>query len=97
MGKDDQEENLNVINNGGQWYDRVPDVLTAEALAAQDGVAVAANQGCEKVVLEVDNQLLAGLLRSEDERQSCSWALATDPRVECKLYLFSSCAGEKGC
>lgn len=37
-----------ILAAAGRWYDRVPDVLTAEAMAARDGVALAADQGCEK-------------------------------------------------
>jgi hypothetical protein len=46
-------------------YEHVPDVLTAEALAARDGLLLARACGFMKVVLEGDNISLVNLLRSE--------------------------------
>jgi hypothetical protein len=46
------------------WYDHVPDVLAVEALAAIDGVLLARSSGCERMVLELDNNKLVNLLSS---------------------------------
>lgn len=49
-----------------KFYERVADVLAAEAMAARDGLAFAADQGFERVELEVDNQSLSNLLQSKE-------------------------------
>jgi hypothetical protein len=48
------------------FYEHVPDVLMAEALAALDGLKLARASGFGKVLLELDNLSLVHLLRSMD-------------------------------
>jgi len=45
-----------------RWLDDVPDALTAEAMAAKEGVELALERGLDKCILEVDSQGLAKLL-----------------------------------
>jgi hypothetical protein len=53
-----------LIRGSSHWYDYVPDVLTAEALAARDGVMLARSSGYERIVLELDNKELVNLMSS---------------------------------
>ena len=46
-------------------YRHVPDALTAEAMAARDGLVFSGTHGFEKVHLEVDNLTLVNLLQSD--------------------------------
>jgi hypothetical protein len=59
-----------VVAAAATHYDHIPDVLTAEALAARDGVLLARASGFERVILEVDCLALVSLLRSEDGGRS---------------------------
>jgi hypothetical protein len=45
-----------------RWFDDVPDVLTAETLAAKEGLELAVENGYDRVVLEVDCRSLKSLL-----------------------------------
>jgi hypothetical protein len=49
-----------------QAYSRIPDVLMAEALAARDGVKLAAENCGGQVCLELDNTSVAALLRATE-------------------------------
>jgi ribonuclease HI len=49
-----------------QAYGHVPDVLTAEALAARDGLKLAVENGAQRVCLEVDNTSVVCLLRAAE-------------------------------
>lgn len=51
-----------VCSGAARWLDDVPDALTAEALAVKEGLELAAEIGCERVVLEVDCKNLKTLL-----------------------------------
>jgi hypothetical protein len=53
-----------------QAYSRIPDVLMAEALAARDGVKLAAENGGGQVCLELDNTSVVALLSSDDGNRS---------------------------
>jgi len=55
----------------GRKYENLADVLTAEALAARNGMLLAVALGYNKVILELDNQSLANSLKSmEDDRST---------------------------
>lgn len=47
-----------------RWYDHLPCALTAEAIAARDGLLLASVKGCARVVLELDNLALVESLNS---------------------------------
>ncbi|RLN34247.1 hypothetical protein C2845_PM03G26600 [Panicum miliaceum] len=53
-----------------RYLEYVPDVLTAEAVAATDGLLMARACGYDKIELELDNLSLVKLLRSEAGEQS---------------------------
>jgi hypothetical protein len=59
-----RDENGKLLQAASKFYDHIPDVLTAEVLAARDGIQLARVCGHEKVVMEVDNLTLVNLLRS---------------------------------
>ncbi|OEL33561.1 hypothetical protein BAE44_0005421 [Dichanthelium oligosanthes] len=52
-----------VLAAAARPYESLPDALTAEALAARDGLLLAREQGHNKIILEVDNLSLAKPLR----------------------------------
>jgi hypothetical protein len=45
-----------------RWFDDVPDVLTAEATAAKEGIDLAVYNGYDRVILEVDCRGLKTML-----------------------------------
>jgi ribonuclease HI len=47
---------------GGRWFDHVPDALMAEALAAKEGLELATEVGCDRVILETDSSVLHSML-----------------------------------
>ena len=53
-----------------RWLDDVPDALTAEAMAAKEGLELAAKNGYDKVILEVDCSGLKTLLDGDDGMRS---------------------------
>lgn len=61
-----------------RWFDDVPDALTAEALAAKEGLELAVENGYDKVVLEVDCSGLKMLLSSDDATRSSIGGLCFD-------------------
>jgi hypothetical protein len=65
-----RDDSGKVVAAASRHYDHVPDVLTAEALAARDGVLLAQASGFETVILEVDCLTLVNLLRSVDGGRS---------------------------
>jgi hypothetical protein len=65
-----RDEDGKVLQAASKFYDHIPDVLTAEALAARDDIQLARVCGYEKVVLEADNLALVNLLRSATADQS---------------------------
>jgi len=58
--------------------DSVPDVLTAEAMAAKEGLELAAECGFQKAVLEVDCSELKKVLESSDGVRSSLGGLYSD-------------------
>ncbi|RLN04506.1 hypothetical protein C2845_PM13G11980 [Panicum miliaceum] len=64
-----RDEEGALVRASAKFYSHVPDVLTAEAMVARDGVMLAHAYGLERVVLELDNLSLVNLLRSEEGRQ----------------------------
>jgi len=53
-----------VIGGAARWFDDVSDAMTAEALAAKEGLELAAELGLNKILLEVDCQALSNWGRS---------------------------------
>jgi hypothetical protein len=67
-------------------YSCLGSVLTAEALAARDGLLLAAELAVEKIVLEVDNLPLFNFLRSDEEERSEVAGLCQEIRELSRLF-----------
>ncbi|CAD6237159.1 unnamed protein product [Miscanthus lutarioriparius] len=61
-----------------RWLDDVPDALTAEAMAAKEGLELAAENGYDKVIFEVDCNGLKTLLDGDDGMRSAIGGLCFD-------------------
>jgi ribonuclease HI len=59
-----RDENGEILWAAAKCHYHIPDALTAEALAARDGLLLAHSGGFHKVILEVDNLALVNLLQS---------------------------------
>ena len=56
-----------MLAGAARWFDHVPDALTAEAMAAKEGLELAMENGYERVILEVDCSSLTALLADVEE------------------------------
>ncbi|TVU51168.1 hypothetical protein EJB05_02576, partial [Eragrostis curvula] len=54
----------------GRKYEHLADAVTAEALAARNGLLLAVAMGCNRVILELDNQTLANSLKATEHDRS---------------------------
>lgn len=61
-----------VVSGAARWFDGVPDVLAAEALAAKEGLELAPEMGYERVLPEVDCNNLKTLLEDRSCMRSSS-------------------------
>ena len=61
-----------------RWFDKVPDALTAEAMAAKEDLELAVECGFEKTILEVDCSALKTVLESVDGVRSLIGGLCFD-------------------
>jgi len=61
-----------------RWFDDVPDALTAVALAAKEGLELAAELGLNKILLEVDCQALSNFLQGPQPFTSSIGGLCFD-------------------
>jgi ribonuclease HI len=59
-----RNENGEILMAAAKHHYHTPDALTAEALAARDGLVLAHSGGFHKVILETDNLELVNLLQS---------------------------------
>lgn len=67
-----------VVAAVARWFDGVPDALTAEALAAKEGIELAVELGLERVILEVDCLGLVNLLKDTEASRSSIGGLCFD-------------------
>ena len=67
-----------VVGGSARWFEDVPDVLTAEAMAAREGLELAVELGLDRVMLEVDCQELSKLLLSQHASTSHIGGLCFD-------------------
>jgi ribonuclease HI len=67
-----------VVSGAARWFDGVPDVLAAKALAAKEGLELALEMGYERVLLEVDCNNLKTLLEDRSCMRSSSRGLCFD-------------------
>ena len=67
-----------VAGGSARWLENVPDALTAEAMAAREGLELVVELGLDRVILEVDCQELSKLLLSEYSISSCIGGLCFD-------------------
>jgi ribonuclease HI len=77
-----------LVQASSKFYAHVPDVLTAEALAARDGVLLARASGYERVQLEMDNALLVNLLRSDAGERSSIAGLCHEISVLSREFVL---------
>jgi hypothetical protein len=68
-----RDEEGNLLMAAAKRYTHIPNVLTAEALAARDGLLLALSSSYNAVILELDNLALVNLLRSVAGEQSECW------------------------
>jgi hypothetical protein len=68
-----RDEEGNLLMAAAKRYTHIPNVLTAEALAARDGLLLALSGSYNAVILELDNLALVNLLRSVAGEQSECW------------------------
>ena len=71
-----------------RWYDDVPDALTAEAMAAKEGLELVVENYHDRVILEVDCQNLKTLL---DDHSGLS-----PPLVVCVMIVRLISTGQLG-
>lgn len=67
-----------VLAGAARWFDHVPNVLTAEAMAAKEGLELAMENGYDRVILEVDCNSLVTLLADADGMRSAIGGLCFD-------------------
>lgn len=67
-----------VLAAATRWLGSVPDVLTAEAMAAKEGLELAVECGLDKAALEVDCSELETVLESSDAMRSSIGCLCFD-------------------
>uniref|UniRef100_C6JRM0 Uncharacterized protein n=1 Tax=Sorghum bicolor TaxID=4558 RepID=C6JRM0_SORBI len=67
-----------VAGGSARWIENVPDTLTAEAMAAREGLELVVELGLDRVILEVDCQELSKLLLSQNSISSCIEGLCFD-------------------
>lgn len=60
----DRDDKGNFLPCSTTWYDSVPNALTVEALTCKDGLALAANWGLQKIVVETGNKNLMSSWKS---------------------------------
>jgi hypothetical protein len=75
-----RDENGALIAAAARWFDDVADALMAEALAAKEGLELAAEVGCDNVILEVDSSELKMLLDSDSYLSSAVGGICSDIR-----------------
>lgn len=61
-----------------RWMERVPDALTAEALAAKEALELAMEVGCDRVILEVNCAELKVILEDSEGFKSCIAGICFD-------------------
>jgi hypothetical protein len=67
-----------VLAGEARWFDHVPDVFTAEAVAAKEGLELAMENGYDRVILEVDCSNLKTMLAADDGMRSTIGGLCFD-------------------
>jgi ribonuclease HI len=61
-----------------RWFDDIADALNAEAVAAKEGLELAMEIGCDRVVLEVDSKLLQSYLQTGTGERTAIGGLCFD-------------------
>lgn len=73
-----RDHNGRVVAGVARWFADTLDVITAEAMAAKEGLELAVELGLERVILEVDCQGLTKFLQSTDPAASSVGGLCFD-------------------
>lgn len=71
--KDDKRK----FAGGNGKIDRCADVLTAEALALRFGLSLAQRAGCNRLVINSDNQEVIDTMNDKDDRRVRRWQFLT--------------------
>lgn len=53
-----------------KWFDHIPNVLVAEALACKEGISLAHSIGSQRIVVETDCQVLVSLWEARHSQRS---------------------------
>ena len=67
-----------VLAGAARWLDHVPDALTAEAMAAKEGLELALENGYDKVILEVDCSALKSMVDNREGMRSSIGGICFD-------------------
>jgi hypothetical protein len=67
-----------VSSGAARWLDDIPDALTAEALAAKEGLELAWEMGYDRVILETDCKNLKSLLEDRSGVRSVIGGICFD-------------------
>jgi len=76
-----------LIAGAAQRYMHLADAQTAKALAARDGLVLAASRGCERAILEMDNLSLFNMLQSEMGERSVMAGLWQEIRELSRIFV----------
>jgi ribonuclease HI len=74
-----------------KWLGHVGDALITEALAARDGLELAREMGCERVILEMDNSTLVSALSTPTADRSQLAGLVHDVKELGSVFFCVSC------
>jgi hypothetical protein len=88
-----------VLAARASWYGPILDALVAEAVAARDGLELAAQLGLMKVILEIDSAVLVAALTSEGTDRSIIAGLCHDIQEQSSVFssLADLCVKEVSC
>lgn len=82
-------DHLGMVHSAAaRWFDDVPDALTAEALAAKEGLELALENGYSRVVLEVDCSSLKTLIDDGNGIRSSIGGLCFDITELGRSFVF---------
>jgi hypothetical protein len=67
-----------VVSAAARWFDDMLDVLTAEAMAAKEGLELTVENGYDRVILEIDCRDLKNLIEVNTGLRSSIGGLCFD-------------------
>ncbi|KAF8701881.1 hypothetical protein HU200_033208 [Digitaria exilis] len=81
-----RDEDGCLIAAAAKRYMHLSDVLTAEAIAARDGLILAITRGCQRITLDVDNLALFNLMQSDMGERSVVAGLWQEIRELSRMF-----------